>query len=588
MTDERVHRRLAAILAADVVGFSKLMGADETGTLRLLNAHRQEHIDPCVERFNGRIFKTTGDGLLVEFSSIVDAVECAVEIQGGMKRRNADVPYDKKLLLRIGLNLGDIILQDGDVFGDGVNVAARLEGIAPVGGILISQEAVRQVHGKTPIAFETIGTHQLKNIAVPVTVYRVVATDVHSDSAVSLALPHALAEPSDKPSIAVLPFENLGGDSSQDYFSDGLTEDLITTLSKISGLFIIARNATFAFKRKTDDWRKIAAELKVSHFMTGSVRTAGQRMRISAQLVSATDGRQLWAERFDRVVDDVFAVQDEIVLRLATELEVRFTEGEQARLRLTTTNNVDAWHNWAKGLAYFRSSVTKDGVGRAREFWEKAFEQDPGSATLNAMLGLLHWASARYGWWDDRSTCLSRARGYADAAVQLDPGSADGHCVQALTLLMAGHHNEALNEARVSVHLGPNSADIAAFTSLVFNFCGEPAEALTQITRAMRLSPIYPSWYLGDLGFANRLLGRFDEAIAAFEEYGRRSSGFGHIDLVILYQKTGRLDEAKVHVQQLMDARPDFEINAWKNTQFYSDAKLLTEDVAALRASGLV
>lgn len=587
MTDERVHRKLAAILAADVVGFSRLMGADEEGTLRLLNTHRKEHIDPCIKRFHGRIFKTTGDGLLIEFSSIVDAVECAVEFQSGMRRRNADMPDDKRLLFRIGLNLGDIILQDQDVFGDGVNVAARLEGIAPPGGILISEDAVRQARGKAPVAFDVIGKRQLKNIAEPVNVYQVLPTNGGSEAASSMTPMQAASQPADKPSIAVLPFENLGGDPSQDYFSDGLTEDLITTLSKISSLFVIARNATFAFKGKTDDWRSIAAELKVSHFMTGSVRTAGQRMRISAQLVSAADGRQVWAERYDRIVDDVFAVQDEIALRLATELEVRFTEGEQARLRFTTTNNIDAWHNWAKGLSYFRSNVTKDGVGRAREFWERALEQDPSSATLNAMLGLLQWASARYSWWDDRGTCLSRARAYTDAAMQLDSANADAHCVQALTQLAAGHHEEALREARRAVELGPNSADIAAFMSLVFNFCGQPAEALIQITRAMRLSPIYPSWYLGDLGFANRLLGRFDDAIAALQEYGRRSPGFGHIDLVIIYQQNGGLDDAKAHAKQLLTARPDFAIDAWKDTQFYSNLASLSADVAALQAAGL-
>ncbi len=396
----------------------------------------------------------------------------------------------------------------------------------------------------------------------------------------------ALALP-DKPSIAVLPFDNMSGDPDQEYFADGLTEDIITTLSKIAGLFVIARNSSFAYKHQERDVRQIAAELGVRYILEGSVRTVAKRMRISIQLIDAKDGGHVWAERYDRIVDDVFAIQDEITLSVATELQVQLSEGEQARIRYTTTSNVEAWENWVRGVAYYRRDVSKDGVGRARDFWERALALDPQSAALNAMLGLIYWASARYGWWNDRETELARAEGYIETAMAMDGTNADAHCVHALILLMRGRHDEAIAEARRAIDLGPGSADIAAFTSLVFNFSGHADEALLQIKKAMRLSPIYPAWYLGDLGFANRLLGRHEKAISAFREYGERSPGFGHIDLVIIYGELDRMEEARGEAVRLLAARPGFTITSWRRSQFYKNPARLEADVAALRKVGL-
>ncbi len=587
MAIERVQRRLAAILAADVAGYSRLMSQDEEGALSAFNAHRNELIEPSIAQHSGRIFKHTGDGFLAEFSSAVDAVRCATEIQGSMKHRNVGVPQDRVIEFRIGVNVGDVMVQDDDVYGDGVNVAARLESIAPLGGILLSDDAYRQVRSRVKVEFEELGLKALKNIAEPIRVYRVAEAGSGNQTAQPLPTSKSTPDLPNKPSVAVMPFVNTSGDDEQEDFADGLTEDLITTLSKLSGIFVIARNASFAYKGKARDLQQIAAELGVRYILDGSVRSAAKRWRVSIQLIDTENANPIWAERYDRVIEDVFAIQDEITLNVATELQVQLSEGEQARLRYTTTSNVEAWRNWVQGLAYYRRDVSKEGVGRAKEFWEKAVALDPDSAALNAMLGLIHWASARLGWWDDRETELRRAEQYVETAVSIVDANADAHCVRALLLQMRGNHDEAVQEAWRAIDLGPGSADIAIFASLLFNFSGHPEEGLVQINKAMRLSPTYPAWYLGDLGFSYRLLGRYEDAIRVFREYGERSPGFGHIDLAIIYGELGRKEDAAAEAARLLAARPSFTITSWRESQLYKDSAQLEADVKALRLAGL-
>ena len=563
------------------------MGEDEEGTLAALTAHLNELIEPCIAEHRGRVVKTTGDGLLAEFASVVDAVRCAVEFQEGMAERNANTPENQRIVFRIGVNLGDVIVQDDDVYGDGVNVAARLEGLAEPGAVVVSGSVHEQVRTKVDCDFEDLGPKEVKNIAEPVHTYRVLLDGATVHGPANPANFRSAPPLPDKPSIAVLPFDNMSGDPEQEYFADGIAEDIITTLSKLSGLFVIARNSSFAFKGQSKDPRNVAVELGVRYVLEGSIRTAGKRMRISAQLMDATGGATIWAERYDRESDDIFAIQDEITLRVATELQVRLTEGEQARLRYTTTTNVEAWNYWVQGLSYFRRDVSKEGVGRAREFWEKALALDPRSASLNAMLGHMQWASARYDWWDDKKTALARAVDFVEKALSLDTENADAHSVRSLILMSTGRHDEAVAEAWRAVDLGPNSADIAASTSLVFNFSGLAEEALLQINKAVRLSLIYPPWYLGDLGFANRLLGRYEEAIRAFKEYGKRSPGFGHIDLTIIYGDLGRMDDARAEAARLLEARPSFTISSWRQSQSYMDLARLEADMAAHHKAGL-
>ena len=383
MAKARVERRLAAILAADVAGYSRLMGVDEEGTLAALKTCRRELIDPKIAEHRGRIVKTTGDGALVEFVSTVDAVRCALDIQRAMPACNANLPPEKKIEFRIGINVGDIIVDGDDIFGDGVNVAARLESISEPGGICISDVVHQQVSGRVEALFTDLGDQNLKNIARPVRAYRIALKEARVEPpAASTAAPAAFATP-DRPSIAVLPFQNMSGDAEQDHFCDGLVEDIITTLSKLAGLRVIARNSSFVYKGRSIDVREAAKQLGVRYVLEGSVRKSGNRIRVTAQLIDAKDGTHLWAERYDRALDDIFAIQDEITLVLATEMQVKLTEGEQARLHYTTTHNVEAWTYWVQGLASFRHAVTKENNASALLCWKKALTLDPASAALN-------------------------------------------------------------------------------------------------------------------------------------------------------------------------------------------------------------
>jgi len=586
MAKERLQRRLAAILSADVAGYSRLMEIDEAGTLARLNALKREVIDPTITAHSGRIVKLMGDGALVEFASAVDAVICAIEIQRQVRERERDTGNSEgnPIQFRIGINVGDVIIQGDDILGDGVNVAARLEGVAEPGSISISEDAWRQVQGKVAANFVDAGEQNLKNIARAVRVYHVGSDKERTTSA---ARP-PLSSP-DKPSIAVLPFQNLSGDSEQDYFCDGLVDDILTSLSKLAGLRVIARNSSFSYKERSVDVHDAAKRLGVRYVLEGSVRKSGNRIRISAQLIDARDGTHLWAERYDRAIDDIFAIQDEITLALATEMQVKLTEGEQARLRYTTTTNVEAWTYWAQGLSHYRQSMSKEKMHAARSCWEKALALDPTSAALNGMLSSVYWLDARFGWWDDRETALAKARKYADRALELDPENADAFTASSVALTMKGQYDEAVVHARRAVQLAPGSADAAHFASFVLASAGYAKEAVGESKRAMALNPNYPPYYLGNLGYALRLAGQVEEAIAAFKAYDARAPGlgFGLTDLVILYQQNGQSDQAKHTAERFLSARPNFTITSWLKTQTIRDAGHLEADINALRSAGL-
>ena len=586
MAETRAERRLAAILATDVVGYSRMMGGDEEGTLAALKSLRKSLIDPKIAEYRGRVVKTTGDGALVEFASTFDAVRCAIDIQRVMPERNADIPPGRKIEFRIGINVGDIIVDGDDIFGDGVNVAARLESISEPGGICISDVVHQQVSGRVEALFDDLGDQNLKNIARPVRAYRIALKEAQAAPPAASTAAAAFATP-DMPSIAVLPFQNMSGDAEQDHFCDGLVEDIITTLSKLAGLRVIARNSSFVYKGRSIDVREAAKQLGVRYVLEGSVRKSGNRIRITAQLIDAKDGAHLWAERYDRAIDDIFAIQDEITLVLATEMQVKLTEGEQARLRYTTTHNVEAWTFWVRGVASFRQAVTKENNASALLCWEKALALDPTSAPLNAMLGFIHCLDARFGWWDDRETAIIKARAYADRALQLDPNNADGHIALGLLFWLRGQYDEAIYNARKAVQLAPGSTDVAELASFILTPSGSPEEGLVLIQKATTLSPNHPPMYLGILGNAYRLSGQIDEAIAAFEAYNARSPGFGLVDLVIAYQENGQANKANDAAKRLLSARRDFTIAAWLKTQSRRDAGRLDADIAALRVAGL-
>jgi adenylate cyclase len=585
LAGERVERRLAAVLAADVAGYSRLMGLDEEGTLGQLKAFRKTLIDPTIAQHRGRIVKTTGDGMLVEFASAVDGFRCAVEVQRGMAGQNADVPQHSRIEFRIGLHVGDIIIDDNDIFGDGVNLAARLEGIAEPGGICISDDAQRQIRGKVDFTLDDMGPQHLKNIAEPMRAWRV---RLDGDATSRVSVKPAEAPLPNKPSIAVLPFQNMSGDPEQEHFCDGLVEDIITTLSKLAGLRVIARNSTFVYKGRSVDVREAAKQLGVRYVLEGSVRKSGNQIRITAQLIDAQDGAHLWAERYNRAMDDIFAIQDEITLVLATEMQVKLTEGEQARLQYTTTTNVEAWTCWVQGLSHQRKGVTKESQGHARLFWEKALALDPESAALNAKLGFLHSLDARFGWWDDRETAIDKSRSYADRALEIDPRHADAYIALSVTLLFQRIHDEAVAAARKAIELAPGSADTAELASHVLAASGYPNDAVELSEKAITLSPNYPAAYLGTLGNAYRLSGRTEQAIAAFQAYHARNPGFGLTDIVIIYQQTDQPEKARRTAEQLLVARPNFTIAEWLKTQFSRrDVAQVEADTVALHAAGL-
>ena len=583
MGKQPITRRLVAILAADIAGYSRMMEADEAGTIAAMQRVWSETFNPAVAERHGRVVKMMGDGALVEFGSVVDAVECAASIQSSMGQY--DVASGRPVAFRIGINLGDIVVDRDDILGDGVNVAARLEGQAPPGGILVSDSVYAQVAGKVGLTFVDAGELKLKNIDRPVRAWCWNAAELAAARSIS---GFASPLPADKPSIAVLPFTLMGNDPDQEFFADGLVDDITTTLSKLSGLSVIARHSSFVYKERAVDVRQAARELGVQYVLEGSVRKAGNRIRITTQLIDASTGVNVWADRFDRSVDDIFAVQDEITLMLATEMQVRLTEGEQARLRYTTTTNVEAWSLWIEGLNHDRRSKTRVSRLQARRCWEKALALDPGSAVLNALLGDVHYSDARLGWsGEDRETALRKAEAYVERALSIDPESADAHRSAAGVLLLRSRFDEAAAAARKAAKLGPNLPDVLVHGGFVLTCCGHASEAVGQIEKALALNPIYHPWYLGVLGNAYRLAGRREEAMAAFRGFHARSPGFGLADIVMIQEQAGRLVDAGETVAQLIAARPEFTVTSWLRTQFRVDTNQMAADLASLRAAGV-
>ena len=582
MSEATMMRRLAAILAADVVGYSRMMGEDEVGTLAALRKVWSELFNPAVAAHRGRIVKMMGDGALVEFASAVDAVQCAISVQKAIAERNGTDA--RPIAFRIGVNLGDIVIDGDDIFGDGVNVAARLESQAPAGGVLLSDSIHAQVRGKVDLTFADAGEIALKNIEQPVRVWR------WGEGATAIQAPKSQAAMprNEKPTIAVLPFTNMSNDPEQEFFADGLVEDILTTLSKLSGLNVIARNSSFAFKGKNIDVRQAGKELGARYVLEGSVRKAGNRIRITVQLIDAETGTHVWAERYDRAIEDIFAVQDEITLILATEMQVNLTEGEQARMRYSSTSNVEAWNYWVQGLAHMRTGVvTKDGVGKARACWEKALALDPDSAALHAMMAFMHNSDARFGWWDDRPTAISKSKQHLARALELDPNNADAHLFSGVVANLERRFEDSVAEVRLALSLAPGSVDIAAFAAAMLTLAGIHDEAITQIEKAVRLSPILPANFLGIQGQAYRLGGRIDDAITTFTAYSERSPGFGLADLAIIYQQTGRSEEARAAITKLRAARSNYTVTSYAAAQFRKDTDQLEADIAALRAAGL-
>jgi adenylate cyclase len=510
MGEEQVERRLAAILAADVVGYSRLMGANEVGTLTALKSHRAELIDAKIARHQGRIVKLTGDGMLVEFPSVVNAVACAAKIQQEMRARNADVPEDRRIEFRIGVNLGDVIIEDNDIFGDGVNVAARIESIAKPGGVAVSAVVRDNVGNRLDLTFEDTGEHALKNIERPVRVYNVLLGAAPPQPA---AAAQAAAKPiaTEKPSIAVLPFANMSNDPEQEYFSDGITEDIITDLSKISGLFVVGRSTAFTYKGKSVKLQQVAQELGVKFLLEGSVRKAGQRVRINCQLIDGASGGHLWADRYDRDLTDIFAIQDEITHTIVDQLKIKMLAEEKKAIKQTPTENVEAYTYYLRGRQFLHMS-TKSFLMLARRMFAKAVELDPlyarayaGMADCDSRLKSSHGVAAS----------IDDILATTDKALAIDPSLPEAHAARGVALVSGNRRTEAVAAFEQALALDANSYEANFYYA---QFCvteGDFERAAKHFVRALEINP---DDYRSPLLLQNvfQSLGRRDEA----EKYG--------------------------------------------------------------------
>ena len=581
-----MERRLAAILAADVVGYTRLMGADEPGTLRRLTELRQDVLNPIIAEHNGRLVKLMGDGLLVEFASVVDALNCAVAWQNGVAEREAAVDEDLRLQFRIGINLGDVIVEDEDIHGDGVNIAARLEGLAEPGGICVSRTVVNHVKGKLEVDLEDLGERQIKNVAEPVGVYLVVLEPTSASSmsgpAEELALP-------DKPSIAVLPFTNMSGDPEQEFFADGITEDIITTLSRILGLFVIARSSTFTYKNKAVNVRQVSRELGVRYVLEGSVRTAGNRVRVTAQLIDASSDLHLWADRFDRELTDVFAVQDEITTNVVKALQVELIEGEQARVWHHTTDNIQAWSCLTQAVVHFVNKLSSESTQAARKLLEEALALDPNYAAAWVWLGQMHWHDARFLWSDAPDESLAKALECAKKARSSSGTYSELHTLLGSIHLMRREFEEAVSECEKAVSLDPSGAYATGFLGFALNWVGRPAEGLSLAQKAMRYSPLHASWYFGVAAHAYRLLERHKDAIAVYQKAIRQTPDYisPHIGLTASYAETGRIEEARKQAAEILRIDPRFSVGRYAAALTYKLPEHAQRSLDALRAAGL-
>ena len=587
MAEERVQRRLAAILAADVVGYSRLMGEDEEGTLAALTAHLAQLIEPCITEHRGRVFKTTGDGFLAEFASVVDAVQCALAVQDGMRERNTEVSEDRHIVFRIGVNLGDVIMQDGDVFGDGVNVAARLEGLAEAGGICISDMVHQGIRSKLDVSFDDLGPQRVKNIGDPVHAFHIRHDAPSSVPSSGQGTPLPLP---DKPSIAVLAFDNISGDPEQEYFSDGITEDIITELSKISGLFVIARHSAFTYKGQSVTLKEVGRNLGVRYVLEGSVRKAGNRLRITAQLIDASTDHHVWAERYDRDLEDIFAVQDEVARNVASALAVALKPEEGVRISHAPTENIEAYDIFLRT----RSSLwppTRENMLSARSAYGRITEIDPSFAGGYAGQSLTHSFAVIFGHSECPEEDARHALELAKSAVALDDGFAQAYSALGLGHTVSGQHDEAVVIARRGVELQPGDADAQLFSAIPHFFAGQAEDAYEAITTALRLDPQYVNGpYLNVLGVVCFCAGRYEEAIDAFKRNVDRGGPIAPPALAFRtasYSAAGYLEEAKESAQALLNFFPAFSLARYRMLHMFKNPGDTERVIAALRKAGL-
>jgi TolB-like protein/class 3 adenylate cyclase len=590
LSSEPVERRLTAILAADVAGYSRLIGADEEGTLAQLKAFRKTLVDPTIAKHRGRIVKTTGDGMLVEFASAVDAARCAVEVQRGMADENTEIPQAKRIEFRIGIHLGDIIIDDNDIFGDGVNIAARLESIAVPGGISISRAVHDQVRDRINVCFDDKGEIALKNIARPVQVFAISGAE-ESKTTVSPESKPAVALP-DKPSIAVLPFTNMSGDPEQDYFADGTAEDIITALSHFKALFVIARNSSFTYKGRAVDVKQIGHELGVRYVLEGSVRKAANRVRITGQLVDTATGAHLWADRFDGGLDDIFDLQDQVTESVVGAIAPVVEKAEIERARRKPTESLDAYALYLRGLARFYQYGSRQANDEALRLFNSAIELDPDFAAAYGRAAVCYvWAKSE-GWISVTAKEIAEVTRLAQRAVELGKDDAVALAAAGWALVYVVRDLGAAGLIDRALVLNSNLAEAWFYGGWIKTFLGEPEAAIERFARAMRLSPLDPRVPAMRSGtaFAHFLLGRYDEAAswAAMALQDRPDYLHGLRIQAASNAMAGRLDEAHQAVVRLRQLNPALRVSDLKDVlSHYLRAEDLSRYEEGLRQAGL-
>jgi len=629
MANEDYKRKLTAIFSADVAGYSRLMGEDEAATVKTLHSY-QEILSEMIQQHRGRVIDFPGDNLLAEFVSVVDAVQCAVAIQKEIEVRNDELPEKRRMQFRIGINLGDVIEEEDRIYGDGVNIAARLEGLAEPGGICISKTAFEHIESKLPYGYEFIGEQTVKNIAKPVGAYRVslkpeaagkvigekrflgkfsrktamttiiililiagglIGWNIYLQQAKKIdpASLDKMAYPlPDKPSIAVLPFDNLSDDPEQEFFSDGITEEIITALSKVPKLFVIARNSTFIYKGRPVKIQQVSEELGVRYVLEGSVRKDKNQVRITAQLIDAVKGVHLWAERYDRKVKDTFALHDEITMKILTALEMNLTEGEQALMMAKGTSNLEAYLKVLQATHYRRLGNVEDNA-KSRRLAKEAITLDPSYAAAYSTLGRTHIMDVWLRATKSPRKSLGMAIDLAQKALLLDDSLADAYDLLGSILIIKREYDKGISQLERALELEPNSADIHAHLGLALYQADRPQEAVQVFQKAIRLNPKPPGWYLYNLAVAYKFIEKYEEAIYWGEKAVRQNPKdlIGHVILCTIYSSAGRMEEARREASEVLKINPKYSVSRAEKTNPLKNQAAKKRYFDALRKAGL-
>jgi len=579
-----MEHRLAAIVAADMVGYSRLMEVDERGTLARLRTHRIELIDPVIDKNSGRIVKTTGDGMLVEFQSVADAVRASIEIQDRMRRRNSDVAADRRIEFRIGINLGDIIFEDGDVFGDGVNIASRVEQLADVGGICLTAAVHNQVDGRVDAAFEDLGEKPLKNITRPVRVYRVMLGPDGQAEGRSAMDGWAKRTGVVKPSIAVLPFANMSGDAEQDFFADGLTEDILTELSRRRELFVISRTSSFVYKGQAVNMREVAQKLGARYLVEGSVRKAGDRLRITVQLIDTATDVHIWAERYDRKLDDIFAVQDEITSAIVATLPARLEAAQHDQITRLKPASMVAYE-CALAAKVLHHKSTREDNAEALRMIDRALALDPDYAHAHAWRGCILGQAWGYGWVKDKDATFIEVKFELDRAIALDDNDADVHRILAAIAIVRNDMTRARYHQDRALTLNPNYDLVVVQMGELFTWLGQADEGVDWIRRAMKLNPHHPARFWAHLGRAHFVGRQYAQAIEAFmhtTSLDTQQHGF----LAASYAWLGDATAAAAHVARMRELDRELDLEKFLATMHYAREQDLLHLKEGLQKAG--